>query len=274
MEKVPIPQHDSKKYPPVGQCIYCLSRENLSAEHIIPYAAGGRWVLPEASCQDCASITGRFEQVCMRKILGPMRMYFNFSSRKRSQRPKTLPLEVKFTPGEDWQIFHVDQDEYPFLILFPYFTMPDALSGYTTRGRRDASAKKFWIRGPEFEGGLKKHAEKLMKKYGFREINPTGDMDVLEFCLMLAKIAHSYAIAELGMQGVEAFLPRLIMESDMSDRATFIGGLNYDEPHTSLSHELSFGTHTCDKPDLVGVRIRLFAHFGTPTYYVVAGRRL
>ncbi|MCH7499413.1 MAG: hypothetical protein IH886_05305 [Nitrospinae bacterium] len=271
---VPIPRHTSKKYSPAGKCIYCLSKENLSDEHIIPYAAGGRWVLPDASCNNCSTLTGQFEQVCMRKLLGPMRMHFDFPSRQKSKRPKALPLKVKFNPDEDWIKFHVKQEEYPFLILFPFFTMPDALSGYTTSGRRDASAKKFWIRGSGFEKGINEQMQKLAEKYGFCEIFPTGEMFVSEFCLMLAKIAHSYAVAELGVQGFEPVLTKIIRDNDMSDRATYIGGLNYEEPHSPLLHELSFETHTCNKPNLVGVRIRLFAHFDTPTYYVVAGRRL
>ena len=202
-----------------------------------------------------------------------MRIHFGFSTRRRGQRPKTLPLKVKFNPGEDWQYFEVDRDEFPFLILMPYFTIPDMLSGYTTSGPRDASAKNFWIRGSNFEGGIKKQMEKLALKYNFHEIFPVGDFDIKAFCLMLAKIAHSFAVAELGLQGFEATLPKLIIESDMSDRATFIGGLKYNEPRTGNLHELSFGTHTCNKPDLVGVRIRLLSHFDTPTYYAVAGRR-
>ena len=57
-----------------GQCIYCgKSGIELSNEHIVAYALGGDFVLPKASCLDCARVTGAIEQAVLRKLLGTMR---------------------------------------------------------------------------------------------------------------------------------------------------------------------------------------------------------
>ena len=39
------------RFKPVGECIYCGARAGLSDEHIVPYALGGTFFLPLASCQ-------------------------------------------------------------------------------------------------------------------------------------------------------------------------------------------------------------------------------
>lgn len=53
-------------YDPVGYCIYCGSKEGtLSAEHIVAYALGGKWILPRASCEECGKMTSKTETVCL-----------------------------------------------------------------------------------------------------------------------------------------------------------------------------------------------------------------
>lgn len=49
-----LPSHTEKIYQPVNVCIYCGGTGALSDEHIIPFGLGGRWVLPKASCAECA----------------------------------------------------------------------------------------------------------------------------------------------------------------------------------------------------------------------------
>src|SRR5258708_6724877 len=141
------PLHPAKRYSPAGSCIYCGSKENLSDEHIVPYALGGRWILPKASCSGCSSITAKFEQTCLRTILGPLRMYFDFPTRRQKERPKTLRLKVKYDLGEDWSEIDYCQEDYPFLITFPHYNLPSEISGVVADGGRGSSAPTFWIRG-------------------------------------------------------------------------------------------------------------------------------
>jgi hypothetical protein len=64
---------DRKMLPPLGYCLYCGSTENLSREHIVPYAFLGNWVLQQASCGRCAEITGKLELACARDLFGEHR---------------------------------------------------------------------------------------------------------------------------------------------------------------------------------------------------------
>ena len=265
----PFPNHPPRQYASAGQCIYCGVAEGLSDEHIIPFAMGGRWIIPNASCSNCAKATARFEGVCMRSCLGPFRMYFDFPSRRKGDRPSKIPLKVKFSPDQDWQLFEVERDEYPFLIGLPIFDMPELLGGPLRTGRRDAATRQIWIRSPSFGEGLEKHLAHLTRKYGFQSIFPEAEVRVPEFVLMLAKIAHSYAVAEVGLHNLIPYLSEIIRNEDTSEVVSLVGGKSESEPRTGNLHDVSL---ISDTNQLVVVRIRLLAHFEGVTYFVVAGR--
>jgi hypothetical protein len=202
-------------------------------------------------------------------------MYYDFPSRRRKLRPKTLPLKVKYRSSETaWTSIEVDQDVYPFLLLFPHYLMPDELSGFVTVPPRDSATSKLWIRGASFRYGLTSHLEELAAKLNVAQILPTATMEAHQFCLMLAKIAHAYAVAELGLGSFSPFLSQIITSADLSNRAQYIGGLADSEPKSNGLHELSIDSHTCARPNIVAVRLRLLASLEAPTYFLAVGRRV
>jgi hypothetical protein len=82
-------------YPPVGFCIYCGSQGgDLRREHIIPFGLGGNAILPKAGCRACEAITGSFEQIALRGMLGKLRMRLGLQTRNKKDRPKALHLEL------------------------------------------------------------------------------------------------------------------------------------------------------------------------------------
>jgi hypothetical protein len=87
---------------------------------------------------------------------------------------------------------------------------------------------------------------------------------------MLAKIAHAFATAELGLG---AFRPLLLdtIDGTASNPTLYVGGVPGDEPDGEDRHELTLQFIDKASEWFVGVRIRLFADLGFPTYYCVAG---
>jgi len=267
----PLPEHPLKRYESSNVCIYCGAAEHLHDEHIIPLALGGRWILPGASCGECGKKTSAFERTCTRTILGPLRMLYDMASRRKKDRPDTLPLKVRKRPGADWTTIEVDRDEYPFLIILPQLELPDDLTGKVTAGERGAKAKQLWTRGAFGQLGIQPHLEALARRFDVAEFMPTGTVDVPSFCLLLAKIAHSYVTAEMGVDNFEPFLSPIVTTGDLSNRVQHIGGVLRQEPKTNNLHEVSF-ERKITPPGIVAVRIRLLACLGTPTYFVSAGR--
>ena len=266
-----LPEHDARRYEPVGECIYCGSREDLTDEHIIPFAAGGRWILPAASCKSCAAITGSFEGEVARTIIGPLRMLYNLPTRRKKDRPKQLPLKVKYPSSTDWEIAYVDRRICPFLVGLPLYPMPDAITGAARDGNKSAATSNIWIRGAAFWRNKDEHLQWLCEALGAIEVMPTATVHTEPFCLTLAKVAHSFAVAELGLNGFRPYLSELIRTRDLTNRAYFIGGGNGDEPASKKLHDLELDTVLSIDAGVVVARVRILGALETPTYYVAVG---
>lgn len=268
-----LPHHDPKRYTAVGRCIYCGASESLTDEHIIPFSAGGRWVLPRASCRQCAAITGAFEGEFSRTILGPLRMLYNMPTRRPKDRPAHLPLKVKYPHSTDWEIAYVDRSVCPFLVGLPLYPLPEALTGVVTDSDRSAATSQIWIRGAGFWPDRDAQLQWLCTALGATEVMPSATVNTEPFCLTLAKIAHAFAVAELGLGAFSPFLPDVIRNRDLSNRAEFIGGGSGNEPASAHLHEVVFDDTVGVDRRIVSVRIRLLGLLGTPTYHIAVGRR-
>lgn len=93
--------------------------------------------------------------------------------------------------------------------------MPDELSGYTTRSGRGAVTSSVWLLGATAPGGMQNTLESLCRRLDVAEVQSVGEVSVPDYCLMLAKIAHSYSAAEIGDRQFEPYLPRLILEKKL-----------------------------------------------------------
>ena len=265
-----LPNQPKKVYPPVGHCIYCGKTEDLTVEHVIPYGLGGRIELPESSCSECNRLTSSFEHTCLRTMYGPLRLLYDLPSRRKKNRPKTLRLKVKHRPTEDWTYVDVEQEKYPFLILFPYFSKPKTLTEDIGLEFRGAVTDRLWIRGASPSFNFQNLLERLTIELKVHSIMPEAKAHVKEFCQMLAKIGYSFAVGELGVDAFEPLLIPHILHKKLDDCDRFIGSLSKEEKASNNLHEISIVD--TENEDLVTIRIRLLAKLGTPTYYVIVGR--
>lgn len=48
-----------------NECIYCSSKDDLSSEHVVPYAWGGVLQIHRGSCEKCRRITQGFENFAL-----------------------------------------------------------------------------------------------------------------------------------------------------------------------------------------------------------------
>ncbi len=262
-----LPSQAAHTYKAVGRCIYCGSTHQLSDEHIIPLGLGGRLVLPEASCSICSTKTSRLERTCLRTMYGPLRMLYGLPTRRKKGRPDTLQLKVKRAETSEWEYVQVAQERYPFLITFPYFEAPGALTVVEKSEATGPVTQRLWIRGASPHHDFHELLQSLVEELGVHALMPESKAEVSAFCSLLAKIALSYTVAERGVAVERSGLASVALGENMRNCMHYIGSAEKDEPPSLFLHELSLGHHTRD--DSILVRLRLLAKLGTPTYFVV-----
>ncbi|MDF2120339.1 HNH endonuclease [Roseiarcaceae bacterium H3SJ34-1] len=264
----------AKKYPAVGKCIYCGAEEyapgstrRFGDEHIIPDGLGGRLILPEASCKKCERITNQFETPILKGIFHVVRKQLGIPSKKKRDPDKvTYVTEL----NGKLQYVTVDPKDYPGIIFTYTFFRPRILDGQPLLddiigcGMAGGGIEGLnWELPPEwFQGGT-------ISLPPIRK-----DASALNLMRMLAKIAHSFAVAEGKIQSVRPLLLPLILGDDLKHAWHYVGGTYEEKP--PRTDEL-FAMFLKDEVSPDGKRylvadIRLYSHIsGMPRYLVVIG---
>lgn len=254
-------------FPSVGRCIYCKNPDDLplSKEHIIPESIGGMTILPHASCQQCAKITSQFERFVAQKSFDFLRKKFGIRQKpkKRNNQPHVqvtfekdgrrftkrlavCDIPANFStinlPTPQWYI-----DMYPS--PSPGFVKPSAIT---------ASFE------PDVEQFLSLHnADRYFLP---NEFNP----EVL--ARVLAKIAHSYAIAQYGFDDVDSDLSLIILGQESP--FPLVGSAPFllsEAPHMRI-HTVTGMTMPFNGENVIVVFIRLFARVSNSHFVVRVGR--
>lgn len=214
-----------KRYDPLGHCMYCGSKHKLSREHIIPFGLGGNLIFADASCGKCAEITSDFERYCLRNMFQAARTHLNLPTRNKKNKPKTLRLSYFKNEG-DHEWINVPVSDHPYAIILPIFQSPTIISqkphieGLMTDGVAMRA-------GPHFIDNLNKFGPNHAYT---QELSP--DL----FGRLLAKIAHGFAVAELGERAFQPFLQGLILGTAPFSSACIGGGT--DNNPNDLFHQL------------------------------------
>lgn len=265
-----LPEQPARVYPAANICIYCGADRDLSAEHIIPFGMGGRLILPKSSCRTCSTITSEIERTCLRKMYGPLRLLYGLPSRRTKNRPARLPLKVRRRAGDAWSVVSVPQERYPFLVTFPYFSIPGLLAGEARENALGAVTDRIWIRGASPSHDFNALLASLGRELKVHELQPDSDLDVPAFCRLLAKMAIGYVAAERGVSEVPRSLTAMVIDNRLEGCRHFIGSSESDEPAVNRLHDIA--TATFRPVDIPVVRIRLLAKLGTPTYWVALSK--
>lgn len=249
-------------FEPIGKCIYCDDVDELSDEHIIPYALGWHAKIPMASCKRHREITHAFEGRCAGKIYKAVRVHNRMQSRQ--QLPTELPI---IGIADNRNIFTtVPIEEH--LGIFPifHFTLPGILRGVP-------KSESSWA-GSKFTAlpiGARK--SELWDSRGFNAVRQTIEFDCISLGRMLAKIAHAAAVGQFGYRQFDSWLIPLIEHGDETSLSYLVGcDVQVAPPSTEL-HELTGRVQSHEGKLLIIYDIRLFANFlESPTFRVVVGQ--
>lgn len=252
-------------FEPVGHCIYCGNKVELTLEHIVPLGLGGNLKLPASSCKQCAKVTGAYiEQACLRKAFYHLRVRHALPTRRPKERKSLFPVEVIQEDGSGIERM-IEGGQLPALSWgLPVFEHPGLLAQVApekcSQGRIEARMSAA-------------DASTLLSYGGNRRpVSITlGALNIQLFSRMLAKIAHSFAYALLGEKGFRPCLQKLILEGDKYP-SFFVGGQPEVPPPEGYLYKLQIGEATAwNGYKCLGVKVRLFPFLGTPEYLVAVG---
>jgi hypothetical protein len=260
------------RYSSVGKCIYCgESSSKLTAEHPVPYGLGGRDILPDASCEDCARVTGtQVEGPVLQKMLIAPRTHWKIPTRRPKERPTPLAIGVGI-PEEDFQWRSVLIADHPLAFSLPIFPPPGIRRNEPLR--RELHLIDTW-------NHVSGDAEQRLKRQG----ENAGMWQVYNphlFCRMLAKITHAYAAAEIGVDNFIPFLPGIII--GRSEAISHYVGCSPEpelrspanDDRIELRHELALRYFLASsRPPILSATVQLFASLHAPEYEIIVGQML
>ena len=244
----------------VGECIYCGSLdEPLRREHAVPYGINGPWTLLRASCDACAKITHRFERDTLRSLWPAVRNALAMQTRRREERPKTLPLVIiRAAVRETVQL---PASAYPLYLPVPLFPAPGVVCGRPMRRGVFTNMDTLHLAGPSFE-----EASATYPSAEF--VGAHTNFSPEEFARTIAKIAFCAAVYALGVDPFRRSPIKGVILGVDEHIGHWVGCWEGDEVNAPK------GLHAvqvrCSGVD-VHVILRLFAQFGAPEYHVALG---
>jgi hypothetical protein len=174
----------------IGACIYCGCRdEDLSDEHVIPFALGGNWILKKASCRAHRDLTSAIEGAVLHHAWGPARAALGIQTRHKQSRSKGLP--VRLERNGRVESISVPIEQHPAALVMLVFAPPGVMPA------KPKIAGTPVIRMP---GGYRRgKAEDLVSRYGAGGVRvrypaPTS------YARFLAKVAYSFVVACDGLE--------------------------------------------------------------------------
>lgn len=251
------------KYSPVGRCIYCGKRATegyrLTDEHIIPRLLGGKLILPNASCEDCARLTNKFETHCAKAMMTTARAHLGIQGKKikrRSRMPAWIDGERKTLPvAEHPGTLVMFANRGPPKIISPNPDSDDGMVQFLSFGFGHDFMKRLSNQG------------KTLSLLG----NGGRHFSSIEFARMLAKIAHAYLTAKKGYDSFKPLLLGFIRGENLDSVWDYIGG-PAQEPPPRRGHQLGISKPVpFGQSQFLVVSIRLFGGLGFPPHWVVTG---
>jgi hypothetical protein len=262
----------AKRYPAVGKCIYChatsysTTRRELGLEHIIPEALGGKLLLPKASCEACERMINSFETFCAKVVFEDLRYSIGITGKRGKVRrsKRRISDKVAFWRNGIAELVEVPIKDMPRRIMVPAPQVPGMMHpNPTDPSNIHRYAYYNFYDTNEIALFLKKHEAQDVA------IN-VNTIKIRHYMRVIAKIAHSFAVAQLGIEGFQPILTPFIMGEETFD-ASFVMGTSRirwtgpDRHFISLTKELHHGVNVwvC--------KLQLFTDFGLPEYVAVVG---
>lgn len=254
---------DTRTYPSFERCIFCGSAENLTDEHIVPYALSGlgEMKIRNGSCRIHNNYANQaYEQPALKADFLTVRHMLELKRRNRGKKksPRKMP-RVSYAPWTG--VGHIyDQElspnEYPPFWSFIIHPPAGLLVG---EDRPNAASS---ISLGEIPLGTKISPET------HRYVTTRTPFIIAAPELLVAKMAYCHAVAERGLDFAKYADIIDILVGNRSGIFNFVGQPLIEE---KLSRDKLHNFYFRRRGKYETVLVHLFASFGGPIYEVVLG---
>lgn len=169
-----------------GECIYCGSTDDLSAEHIIPLSLGGKAIITDASCASCRDITSKLEFDVARTTFHMARAIYKLPSRRSKNYPTSDWVRIYYGKYGPSETVSVPFEDSPNSMLFPSYPP----QRYDHMGLLSSSVVN--VEASLGDEETKRRLSVLMKKYQAYQVEGYSNAltPVGSFESFLWKVAH------------------------------------------------------------------------------------
>jgi hypothetical protein len=229
-----------------------------------------------AAGTDCQKIIQKYEQEVLKKQLGVFRTQVDAPSRNKKERPTDIAMQFIEVNEQglvvrDLGTRSVAVRDAPLMISLWSSPVPRLLnpndSGWQSLGKPwtyfDQQAMTCIVKQVADSTGAKHVAAKI------------GEVNRVHYLRLLAKTAHAYAAAEMGLDAFDQLLVDVIL-CRRDDVETFVGDLPHESPfEADGSHTLQIAIGEALDGPVAGylvARIVLYPLLGSPEHVVILGR--
>lgn len=275
-----IDNSPAQRLPTPGKCIYCGAfGVKLTEEHIIPYAiAKNAAIIEGACCEVCQKIIQPYEQEVLKKQLNVFRAMVDAPTRDKRGRPQTIILPLIEYDEEGRTLRELGNREIPIaegpLILNLWQSPPPRILGEEIDPANSEGRPWRYIEASRADPIL----QMVAQEQGVRRVGiQLPSVNRLHYLRWLAKTAHAFVAAKLGVDSFEPFLTELILNRS-DDVGLFVGdksGVVSLEGPTRHSFKITLGETPAELGQaggLIVVFMQLWADLGSPPHLVVVGK--
>jgi HNH endonuclease len=248
------PMRKKKNYSDPAQCIFCQKEPGTTDEHIIPRGIGGNLIIRHGTCQTCLEKIAPFEARLMNSDFEAARVFLGISSKTGKTRNKLKTPISKQGDNKTLEDKYLHSDKHTGAVIFINYPPPGIEENRYMLERFPQSVS-------------------IIVKCFVEEGRPGSvvgpQWDSTDFPRLLAKIAHSYWIAENGSDSAASVLPKFILGDEESGLGYYLGGYHKTSVPGEDLHFLHCGVNVVKGVRYAYVDIGLFSSYGPQTNYRV-----
>jgi hypothetical protein len=198
----------------------------------------------------------------------PHRVYHLFRGARADLKKSKLSVTVQGADNTKRSI-RVGRDDYPFTVTLPEFSLPTAITGQADP--QEFCPERFRALGA---WNFPQAARDLAKAHNATALQGQTKIPVDDFGRLLAKMAHCWGVATLGVDGFSPLLTKAIREGDTKDLSRYVGTDPGPQPAPNFSvHTTRMTVYAWKERDILVCEIESVAavHLA-PVYTVCFGR--